>query len=56
MYNQTFMLDGSPYKLVGLNPKARKNFCVVRNKNGNDYVCNAKALGIFYDYENEQNY
>lgn len=39
-YNKKFVAaDGETYTLIGLNPKAKTNGCVVLDKNGKEYVC-----------------
>jgi len=39
--------DGKQYVLVGINPKARTNFCMISDVSGvNRYVCAPEFLGI----------
>lgn len=49
MYNREFTAaDNKKYRLTGIKPKARKNYCIVtRTDNGKEYVCSPDFIGIF---------
>ena len=44
-YNHCFLMDGKSYNLIGFNPRARKNYCIVREtQSGKTYVCPPTAI------------
>lgn len=38
-YGMKFTLDGKTYRLIGFNPRARKNSCIITDSNGKQYAC-----------------
>lgn len=44
-YKKSFLIQGKLFYLVGFNPKARKNFCIIKDKNGKTFTCSPAALG-----------
>ena len=48
MYNREFTAaDNKKYRLTGINPKARKNFCIITSvANGTEYACPPGFIGI----------
>ncbi|MCR1984936.1 hypothetical protein NSB24_01630 [Blautia coccoides] len=48
MYNREFTAaDNKKYRLTGINPKARKNFCIITSVvNGTEYACPPGFIGI----------
>ena len=46
-YNRTTMIYGKAHKLIGFNPTARKNVCIIRQiSNGSDYVMNISTTKL----------
>ena len=44
-YNHCFLMDGKSFNLIGFNPRARKNYCIVReSQSGKTYVCPPTAI------------
>lgn len=43
-YLRAVCLDGKMYRLVGFNPRARKNYCIIEEKNGKQFVCSPATV------------
>jgi hypothetical protein len=43
-YRKAVCLDGKMYHLVGFNPRARKNYCIIEEKNGKQFVCSPATV------------
>lgn len=45
-YNNSFIMDGQTYRLVGFNPKARKYYCIIMDNRGKEFCCTIDAVKI----------
>lgn len=43
-YRRAVCLDDKLYHLVGFNPRARKNYCIIEKKNGEQLVCSPATV------------
>ena len=37
-YNATVVVEGKRYSFIGFNPRARKNYCIIRDAAGKEYA------------------
>ena len=37
-YNATVIFEGKKYSFIGFNPRARKNYCIIRDAAGKEYA------------------
>ena len=44
-YRKAVVIKDKMYRLVGFNTRARKNFCIIKDANGQTYTC---APGVFH--------
>lgn len=43
-YQKEFSLNGKTYYLVGFNPRARKNHCIIKDEKGSQFVCSIPTI------------
>ena len=43
-YRKAVCFEGKLYYLVGFNPRARQNYCIIEDKNGKRFICPPAAV------------
>lgn len=43
-YGTKVNLNGKTYRLIGFNPRARKNSCIITDSNGKQFVCSPATI------------
>lgn len=45
-YNATVIFEGKKYFFIGFNPRARKNYCIIRDAAGKEYATSIAAIQL----------
>ena len=43
-YNATVVFEGKRYSFIGFNPRARKNYCIIRDAAGKEYATSIVSI------------